>query len=151
MHRARGLVRYYAHDYGAAEAAQRKALELNPQLPLARVVLAKSLVLGGKPQEALEVLQQSPQADAPDVRLMTAIAHARMGNTAAAERIVGSFATAPARADILLQWHAATGNHAAAFSLLQSPQRKNVPIPPVLRFDPLYERFRTDSRFAAYP
>jgi tetratricopeptide (TPR) repeat protein len=51
MHRALGLVRYYARDFAAADASTRKALDLNPQLPLARVVLAKSLVLQGKTEE----------------------------------------------------------------------------------------------------
>jgi hypothetical protein len=41
MHQAHGLVKYYARDYKGAIAAERAALELNPQLPLARVVLAR--------------------------------------------------------------------------------------------------------------
>jgi TolB-like protein/Tfp pilus assembly protein PilF len=150
MHQALGLVHYYARDFGAAIAAQRRALELNPQLPLARVVLAKALLMAGRPQETLDVLRQSPQPDAPDGRLMTAIAHARTGNRPAAEAIIrGLESRTPPLADLLVQWHAATGDHDAAFNLMQASRRSGATVPVVLRVDPLYDNFRADRRFAA--
>jgi tetratricopeptide (TPR) repeat protein len=149
MHQALGLVTYYARDFNTAIASERKALDLNPQLPLARVVLAKALVMAEKPQEALAVLQQSPQPDAPDVRLMTAIAQARAGNLPAAEAIIKSFeASTPRPTDLLVQWYAATGNHDAAFDLMPASAPRDA-APPVLRVDPMYDAFRADQRFAA--
>ena len=149
MHQALGLVNYYARDYPAAMTAQRKALELNPQLPLARVVLAKALVITGKPQEALTVLQQSPQADAPDVRLMTAVAYARSGNRAAADAIIRDFETrTPKPTDLLLQWHAAIGNNEAALRLLPASGAPTDGPRTALRVDPLFEAFRADPRYS---
>lgn len=150
MHQALGLVSYYARDFNAALTAERKALELNPQLPLARVVLSKALLMTDKPQEAIAILEQSPQPDAPDVRLMTAIARARLGNRPAADAIMRTFQTqSPQPTGILVQWHAAMGDHDIAFKLMDSPRREDDAGPAVLRVDPLFESFRADRRFAA--
>ena len=86
---------------------------------------------------------------AADVRLMTAIAHARAGNRGAAEILIGDFEARTPRPDtILLQWHAAQGNHDAAFQLLQRRPPTDA-IPAVMRVDPLFDAFRADRRFAA--
>jgi tetratricopeptide (TPR) repeat protein len=42
MHQARGLVNYQAHRFAEAVAAERRALELTPQLPLARTLLVNA-------------------------------------------------------------------------------------------------------------
>jgi len=151
MHQALGLVHYYARDFTAAIEAQRQALELNAQLPLARVVLGKALVMAKQPGEAIAVLQQSPQQEAPEVRLMIAIAQARAGRRDAALDIIKGFdAERPPPADILVQWHAATGNHDEAFNLIRAMRDRQAPVPALLRVDPLYEPLRADQRFDAY-
>ena len=98
MHQALGLVRYYARDYRAAISSERKALELSPQLPLARVVLAKALLMSDQPKDALMVLQQSPQPNAANVGVLTSIAEARSGNRVAPAEVIKRFEaeTAPA-------------------------------------------------------
>jgi TolB-like protein/Tfp pilus assembly protein PilF len=74
MHQALGLVRYYSRDYQGAIASERRALDLNPQLPLARAVLAKALVMSNQPKEAVAVLQQSPQPNSANVGVLIALA-----------------------------------------------------------------------------
>jgi len=52
MHQARGLVYYNAQRFEEAVRAERRALELTPQLPLARTLLVNALTLGGDPAGA---------------------------------------------------------------------------------------------------
>jgi tetratricopeptide (TPR) repeat protein len=147
MHQALGLVRYYARDFEHAAAAQRKALELSPQLPLARVVLAKSLILQGKPQDAIAVCESGPQPRPIDVTLTLGIAHAKAGNRAAAAAVVKELTSLePRPTAVLAQWHAATGNHDTAFALLHETSGS---MAPVFRIDPLYAGLRADPRFSA--
>ena len=144
MHQALGLVRYYAGDYTAATAATRKALELNPGLPLARVVSAKSLIMQGKAEEAVAVCQAAPQPQSVDIALTMAVAHARGGNHAAAEAVFNELGRRrPLPEGLLTQWHAATGNYDAAFATAGKART----LPAVLRIDPLYAGFRADPRF----
>lgn len=146
MHQALGLVRYYARDFERAAAAERKALELSPQLPLARVVLAKSLILQGKPQEVVAVCESSPQPRPIDVTLTMGIAHARAGSRVEAEGVFKELSSRQPRATaVLAQWHAATGNYDTAFALLHETSGS---MAPVLRIDPLYDGFRSDRRFS---
>jgi TolB-like protein/Tfp pilus assembly protein PilF len=148
MHQAQGLVRYYARDYKGAIAAERAALELNPQLPLARIVLAKAFVMLRTPDEALGVLRQSPDASAADIRLMTAIALSRSGKEAAASALIDQLESqTPPPLEMLVQWHAASGNRDKAFALLRAPS--NSAIAGVLRIDPLFDDLRADARFAS--
>jgi adenylate cyclase len=146
MHQALGLVRYYARDYAAAAAAERQALQLSPQLPLARVVLAKSVILRGTPREAVAVCEAAPQPHSVDVLLIKGIAYARAGDRAAADAIFNDLNNRqPRPTAVLAQWHAAMGNHDAAFALLGG---SGSALPAVMRIDPLYDAFRADSRFA---
>ena len=144
MHQALGLVHYYARTFDKAAAAERQALQLNPQLPLARVVLAKSLILDGKPDEAIKVCEAAAPPRGLDMLLTQGIAHARAGNRAAAETIFNDLnSRQPRPTGVLMQWHAATGNYDAAFELM-----KTQPAPPaVLNVDPLFDGLRADRRF----
>ncbi len=145
MHQALGLVRYYARDLARAEASERRALQLNPQLPLARVVLAKALVLLNRPQEAVSMCEQAPQPRSADIVLMLAIAQARAGNVAAAGALIDEMSRRRPRPIVVLaQWHAARGEYDEAFGLIQSIDGG---MPPMMRIDPLFEGFRSDRRF----
>jgi TolB-like protein/Tfp pilus assembly protein PilF len=145
MYQALGLVRYYARDFVTATASTRKALELNAQLPLARVVLAKSLIMQGKTQEAIAVCEAVAEPRPVDLLLTMGIAHARGGNRAAADAIFNDLShRRPAPEGVLVQWHAATGNYDAAYAMTEGST-----LPAVMRIDPLYEGFRADRRFSA--
>ena len=148
MHQAYGLVRYYARDLDTAVSEQRLALQLNPQLPLARVVLAKSLILQGKPQEAVAVCEQAPAPSTADVLLTLGIAQARSGNQRAADSVWKDLSSRRPRPSALLaQWHAAAGDYDAVFEELK--QSGSTALPVVLTIDPLFEGLRADRRFAS--
>ena len=73
-----------AGDLAAAMAALRKALELNPQLHLARIDLAEVLVETGQHEEAsteLDGVPDDPDWDARVAALKQAVAFARAGGS----------------------------------------------------------------------
>ena len=147
MHQAYGLVRYYARDFSTAVTEQRLALQLNPQLPLSRVVLAKSLILQGRPQEAVAVCEQAPAPPNADVLLVLAIAQARSGDQRAADSVWKDLSAQRPRSPIVMaQWHAATGNYDAAFEELK--QSDSAALPAVFSVEPLFEGLRADRRFS---
>jgi len=152
MHQALGLVRYYARDFDTAQKAERRALELNSQLPLARVVLAKALIMTNRASDALVALEQTADANNLDFRLMKAIAHTRAADQASANRIIRAIeAQSPRPDDILIQWHAAMGRHDTALDLMRARRHVNQGVMAVLQVDPLFEKFRADPRFAVSP
>jgi eukaryotic-like serine/threonine-protein kinase len=147
MHQAFGLVRYYARDFSTGVTEQRLALQLNSRLPLARVVLAKSLILQGKPQEAVAVCEQTPAPVSTDVLLIQGIAHARSGDQRAADRVWKELSARRPRSPIVMaQWHAAMGNYDAAFDELK--QSDTTALPAVFAIDPLFDGLRADRRFS---
>ena len=152
MHQARGLVSYYARDFDTAQKAERRALELNSQLPLARVVLAKALIMTNRASDALAALEQTADANNLDFRLMKAIAHTRAADQASANRIIRAIeAQTPRPDDILIQWHAAMGRHDTALDLMRARRQVNQGVMAVLQVDPLFEKFRADPRFTVSP
>jgi TolB-like protein/Tfp pilus assembly protein PilF len=149
MHQALGLVHYYAKRFTPGAAEMRRALELNPQLSLARVVLAKSLLLSGDPNTAITTLASLPDPKPVDAAMVLAAAHLRAGNRSAADKLIQDLAgRTPRPVDSLAQWSAVTGDFAAAAEHLQSRPR-GAPMPAVWSVDPLLETFRADARFTA--
>jgi tetratricopeptide (TPR) repeat protein len=55
-----GLHAYYAGRLEEATAALNKALELNPQFPVSRVLLGRVLLAQGQPQAALREMEREP-------------------------------------------------------------------------------------------
>jgi hypothetical protein len=131
--------------YDDAIAEQRRALELNPRLPLARSIVAKSHIMKNDPRGAIAFLGEGAQSGSAETMLLLGIAELRAGNRAAAESIVQQLAAAPDSSSLMVQWHAATGNLDAAFNLLRTT---GLPAP-VLRVDPLFAALRADARFSA--
>jgi predicted Zn-dependent protease len=144
MQQTLALVHYYARRYDDAMVAGRRALELNPQLALARSVTAKALLLKGDPRAAIAILEASPVRSTEGVMLL-GIAQLRAGNRAAADALWKDLASrTPPPTGFMAQWHAATGNINEAIVLLN---RGSSPAP-LLRVDPLFDALRVDARFA---
>ncbi len=149
FHQALGLVHYYGGRYAAAVAAERRALELRPQLPFARVMMIKSPVMngdhGGAVRECGEVLNLP--AAAVDLQVNCAIAMQRAGDSRARSHVDRLRSQRPPPRSALLQWHAASGDLAGAFELLAA-LRSQDNVPPNLAFDPMFAALRADARYA---
>lgn len=148
FHQALGLVHYYARRYGEAAAAERRALELRPQLPFARVMLIKSLIMNADPQDAVRVCDELDTA-AASVELLVncAIARRRAGDARVRADLGRLQAMRPPPRSALLQWHAANGELDRAFELMAALQSQDN-LPPNLQFDPLFDALRADERYA---
>lgn len=149
MHQARGLVHYYAHRYADAVAAERKALEIRPQLPFARVMLVKAMLMSGDHAAAVAACDdvKALAGDHTDLLLTCGIALQRRGDPRAAQVLSRLQSLTPAPEPALAQWYAATGDLARAFELL-TRLRASGNLPPNLAFDPLFDALRADARYA---
>ena len=78
MHNSAAIVHYYARNYEDALASSRAALDLEPDMGVARFWVGMSQISLGKPTEAISVCEDEPN---PDARYTCeAIAHARNGS-----------------------------------------------------------------------
>ena len=150
MYQARGMVQYYARRFDEAAASQRKALELSPQLPLARALLVKTLVVAGKADQTSAVCGASPDAAAgPDLQIACLVAATRANRTAeASARRAAMEAARPSPGPALAQVEAALGQYDAAFARLERLAARGN-LPPVLAVDPLFEGLRAQPRWKA--
>jgi adenylate cyclase len=147
MYQARGLVHYYARRFTEATADERKALEIRPQLPLARVLLVKSQVMAGALPAAVASCEGANvlATDHIDLLLACGIALHRSGD-ARADAVLARLRAMTAAEPALAQWHAATGDIDAAIELLRRLQaRRN--LPPNLAVDPLFAALHADPRY----
>jgi Flp pilus assembly protein TadD len=151
FHQAAGLVHYYGGRYGDAVTSERRALEIRPLLPFARVMLIKAQIMSGDAAAAVRSCDDVKAAASTNVELAVScgIALQRAGDARATALRKRLEAMKPYPASALLQWHAATGGLARAFELI-GPLRASNDVPPNLAFDPLFEPLRSDPRFASY-
>jgi TolB-like protein/Flp pilus assembly protein TadD len=149
FHQAAGLVHYYGGRYGDAVAAERRALEIRPQLPFARVVLIKSLVMSGDAPAAVRACDDVTAAASSNVELVLTcgIALHRAGDGRAAALGQRLERMRPEPISAIMQWHAATGGLTRAFEMMAALRAANN-LPPNLAFDPLFEPLRNDDRYA---
>ena len=90
------VAHFFDGNYSAAEAAGRRALELDPESTATRYVLARSLVQQGKgTPEALELLRQS-EAKYPNARLVLALILSERGETSQVVAELQQYVAAPA-------------------------------------------------------
>ena len=149
MVQTRGLVRYYSRRYDQAIADTRRALELAPHLPLARAILARSLVARGTPRDAIPVLAGAAAAGAEE-RALLAAAHARAGDATGAAAIHAELlARTPLPAAALARYYAATGEARRALEMLERAASARPAAMQTLKNDPMFEKLRTQPRFAA--
>ena len=149
MYQARGMVHYYAKRFADAALSERRALELQPSLPLARSLLVKSLTLGGDARSALVVCDGgAPSADG-DVALACVVAASRVGDRARTAAMRASLeAQRPLPEAVLAQIDAALEDHPAAFARLNRLAARGN-LPPALAFDPLFEPLRRATEWPA--
>lgn len=149
MYQALGLVQYQAGRFDDAVATERRALELTPQLPLARVLLAKALVLAGRPGEALpacENLSDSPGGI--DLRIACVIAAVRAGRADLASALRAPMdARRPEPGAVLAQIDGALDRFEPTWPRLRQLAARGA-MPPVFLSDPLYAGLRAQPQWA---
>ncbi len=148
LHQAAGLVHYYGGRYEAAAAAEQRALEMRPQLPFARVMLIKALLMNADAAGAARGCDDAGTAESGNAELLVvcAIAFHRSGDARAAALRTRLDAMRPAPTATLMQWYAASGNLDRAFEMA-SMLKATDNLPPNLAFDPLFAAFRADTRY----
>jgi TolB-like protein len=148
MRQTLGLVHYYGRRYPEAITELRKAVELSPTLPLAPVLLAKSLFLTGNYDEVIRIGEAAPRPRSADLEAITALAYVRKRDSAHAEQLVASMkARRPTPVMPLAYWFAVTGDVNASLSLLERNDGSTAPAP--IAVDPLFDNLRNDPRFQA--
>jgi len=149
MRQTLGLVHYDGRRYKEAADASRRALELAPQLGLARVTLVKSLYQQGAYAEAAKVGEAGPPPWSADLRAMIGLSHLRAGDAGRADEMLQTLrAQAPLPAMSLALWYAALGDRDQAMAMLTRGTRPGV-APSSVGADPLFDSLRTDERFSS--
>lgn len=139
---------YFLRQYPQAIAADRRAIELEPKV--SRSWIGNSLLLMGRPRDALaEYAAMSPES----VFRVTgeALAAARSGNRAEAERILGQMKRefGPVANYQYAQIRAQLGHKEEAFAELDAALASRDPGLINLRVDPFLDPIRNDQRYAA--
>lgn len=148
MHQALGIVHYLGRRHAEAVTTLERALELSPQLPLARTTLAKALVQRGAFKQALSVVDAASGPKSPDMTAIAGVAAFRAGDTARAKVMLAELhARTPQPVVALAQWYSATGDRARAVDLLS--QLRPGQLPPTLGVEPMFDALRSDPRFVA--
>lgn len=150
MHQARGLVLYSAGRNAEAETALRRALELSPTLPLARVMLVKTHVAAGQAAAGLAACPGDAPAAVPiDLRIVCVVAAQKANRPAEAAALRASLeGMQPVPGAALAQIDAALERFPAAFERL-GPLAERGAMPPVFMSDPLFEPLRRHTRWPA--
>ena len=140
---------YYARRYEDSASAMRRAIELAPQLTLARAILARALLLQGKHQESIEVYQQAGAKGDPDLVSTASVAFRRAGDRARSDALLQSLLSRrPLPAVQLSKWHAMTDNKDASYEMLERVLADRQSLQP-LKSDPVFDGMRGEARFAA--
>jgi tetratricopeptide (TPR) repeat protein len=148
-HQSLGLVHYYGRRYDEAITSLRKALELSPQLPLPRALLAKSLFQRGDYAEAVRVAESAPEPRSADLVAITGLAYQRLANPVRAnEALVQLQRHKPPASVPLAYWYAVNGQRDAAIAALERRVNPSV-LPAAVSVDPLFDNLRDDARFKA--
>jgi adenylate cyclase len=148
MRQALGLVHYYGRRYRESAIELRRALELAPQLPLARAILTKALFFQGAFADAVDAGEAAPDPKTADLLTILGLAYLRNGDRVRAESILNDLrARKPQPLISLAQWYAVAGQPDAAIEWLS----RGIPagsVPTPVAVDPMFDSIRRHPRFA---
>jgi serine/threonine-protein kinase len=142
-------IHFAAQRYEAAAAASRRTLQLAPTRLEPLYILATSLVMLGRTQEAQAAIAKLPHGN---VRRLTieAILYSRIGDKVSADRAIGQIERHGDLANFeLAQVHAQRGRNEEALALLDGAWRNRDPDMTRVATDPLFAPLRGDAKFQA--
>jgi Tfp pilus assembly protein PilF len=146
IRQASGLVHYYGRRFAQAVTEARRAIELAPQLPLARTIVAKGLFFQAAYREAADAAEAVSNPRGPDAMAILGLALLRAGDKARADTILNELVRLePFPVVPLAQWYAATGDTNEAFRILARTATPGAQ--PFVGIDPLFDGIRNDARF----
>jgi eukaryotic-like serine/threonine-protein kinase len=147
------MCRIWLRQYSEAIAEANKALELDPNFPLAHTQLAAALVGQGKPGQAIDKMKAAIDAGQrrPGVTGMLGYAYAAADQKAEAQKILQQLTgLAQGRFGIAIhvaRIHAALRDKGQAFEWLQKARDEREPGIIWLKVDPTFDTLRSDRRF----
>ncbi len=152
VHRTAGLVALYGRRLGAAEAALRRSLTLDPSAGVTRLLLASVLLEQGRHEQARAVAMVVGDVELQDQRLAL-LAHAamRVGNRAAATRYRAEIADLPGPRSLMAEARmcAAVGDTDALVATATRAVEQRTQLAGALKVHPLFEPVRQAVAFQA--
>jgi len=149
-----GVVIYgyvYARQYEKALRQARTAFDLEPNFPMMRGQLALALIVNGKNEEAISLLQQAPpNSSGFEAAVMLAQAYAKLGKRAEAEQqisLIREMAKTRARPYYLASIYATLGDKDKAFAELENSFAERDCYLGRISVDPFFDPLRDDARF----
>lgn len=148
-----GAVYYLARRNDAAIAECRRALELEPNFPLAHVWLSRAYQGKGMLREAILELEPQRQSDSSllslaDLGRLYGLAGRREEALQVVRELSEHSANGYVDPGLMLDVFIGLGDKDQVFSLLETAYRKHSVILTSIKVMPLYDRFRSDPRFA---
>jgi len=140
-----GYVLYCARRYDEAIAEYKKALELNPEFPMALEGLALTYVRSGMPKDALAVIARVP-GDSRGVGYVYGAAGKRNEAKKVLAKVMRQSTREYVSPTSIALIHAGLGDNDQAFLWLEKSYREHSPDLSILRL-PVFDGLRSDPRF----
>ena len=141
-------VHAYRHQYAAAEAAARRALEIDPGFAMARAQLARVLSMNGRHAEAIAALPANQSLVGSYEAGIAGFVYAKAGRRDEARRELARLEQLPSAAfDAIAAIQLALGDREAALgSLERSLQARNFTLV-FLHVEPMFDALHGEPRF----
>jgi TolB-like protein len=142
-----GYLLYDAGRYDEAQAALKKALDLNPQAPLVHLTLNRILIAEGKPQKALAEIEKEPRGWGKftgQALVYRALGREQDSNAALAALIAKYYTEAAYQ---IAQVYAYRGESDKSLEWLERAYEQRDPGLTEINSDPLFKNLRHDRRY----
>lgn len=158
----KGWCHYYAGEFKAAEDEFNEALDISPNFPLAKVGLGQTFRIQGKPQKAINRLQEAvrhsegPKGLDASAFMLARLGHAygHAGKFEKARKIRQQLTAEREKGDYIASAHFALidlglGNHGQAIKNLERALKNKSEYVTTLAVDPIYSPLHDNPKFRA--